>query len=51
MFHSLDTISEDDTVQEKVQVQGSSDTADYDDLPTATPKVRSFTDTIIRRVL
>jgi hypothetical protein len=45
MFSSLDTISEEQTIQGKVL--GSSDTVD--DLPTVYPKVRSFTDTIPRQ--
>jgi hypothetical protein len=36
MYGSLATISEEETVQ----VRGSSDTTEYDDLPTVTPKVR-----------
>ena len=43
MYDSLDTISE-----ETVHVQGSSDTTKYVDLP-ATPKVRSFADTVPRQ--
>jgi hypothetical protein len=44
MYDSLDTISE-----ETVHVQGSSDTTKYVDLPPATPKVRSFADTVQRQ--
>ena len=36
MYGSLATISEEETVQ----VRGSSDTTEYDDLPTVIPKVR-----------